>query len=120
VPHIQNGHAENARPHWDADARLLWVGNTLVKQFTRPAPNQELILTAFEEENWPVHLDDPLPPTAEVEPKRRLHDTLKRLNQQQQALLRFLGDGTGSGIRWKYRDPLRPQCAPSETPFEHS
>jgi hypothetical protein len=35
-------------PYWDAALRELWVGDVLVKAFSRPAPNQEIILAAFE------------------------------------------------------------------------
>ncbi|MBI3406825.1 MAG: hypothetical protein HY040_00525 [Planctomycetes bacterium] len=59
-------------------------------------------MAAFEEENWPVHLDDPLSPTREIDPKQRLHDAISRLNRNQKnRLLRFEGDGTGRGLRWR-------------------
>jgi hypothetical protein len=76
-----------------------------VKRFKVPARNQELILTAFEEEEWPSQLDDPLPPTARVDSKQRLHDAIVRLNRKQkQELLVFRGDGTGRGIIWEFRN----------------
>lgn len=47
-------------------------------------------------------IDDPLPPVFDIEPKRRLHDTIKSLNRHQKnRLIRFKGDGTGQGIRWE-------------------
>src|SRR5262249_6229217 len=53
------GHGPSARPRWDAGAReLTWQGG-LVKRFQNPARCQELILAAFEEEGWPVRIDDP-------------------------------------------------------------
>src|SRR5262249_31861554 len=61
-------------PRWDGERRELWVGNVLVKRFTQPADNQELLLAAFEEEGWPPCLDDPLPPQGDLDPKRRLAD----------------------------------------------
>ena len=70
--------------------------------FSRAARNQEIILGAFEEEGWPYRIDDPLPPSGNVEPKRRLHDTIKWLNRDHEAqVLAFIGDGTGEGVRWK-------------------
>jgi hypothetical protein len=37
-----------------------------------------------------------------IEPKRRLHDTIARLNRNQRhPLLRFLGDGTALGLSWE-------------------
>ena len=64
--------------------------------------NQERILAAFEEEGWPVHIDDPLPPHPEQDSKRRLHDTINSLNRnQKKRLIQFLGNGNGQGIRWE-------------------
>lgn len=78
------------------------MGGVVVKQFKVPAPNQELILAAFQEEGWPVHIDDPLPPRAEQDTKRRLHETITSLNRHQRVrLVRFMGDGTGQGVRWE-------------------
>ncbi len=90
------------RPHWDADDRTLWLSDAIVKRFRVPAQNQELILSALEEEKWPRHLDDPLPPQQEIDSRRRLHDTIKGLNRNQlHVVLHFEGDGTGCGIRWR-------------------
>ena len=78
------------------------MGGIVVKQFKVPALNQERILAAFEEEGWPVHIDDPLPPHPEQDPKRRLHDTINSLNRnQKKPLIQFLGNGNGQGIRWE-------------------
>jgi hypothetical protein len=97
-----NGHVDAPRPKWDSDRQELRVGDVVVKHFKVPAVNQELILAVFEEEGWPVRIDDPLPPHPEQDPKRRLHDTINSLNRNQRhAMLRFLGDGHGLGIRWK-------------------
>src|SRR5262249_8719852 len=91
-----------SRPRWDAPARILWLDDVIVKQFRVPAENQELVLAAFEEEKWLPHLDDPLPPRDNLDPKRRLHDTINRLNRNQcHKALHFEGDGTGRGIRWR-------------------
>ncbi len=91
-----------AGPHWDKDRRELRFADQLVKQFKVPAPNQEIILAAFQEELWPPCIDDPLPPHPSIDPKRRLHDTLGSLNRnQKRPLLRFLGNGNGEGVRWE-------------------
>ncbi len=90
-------------PHWDRDRHELRFGSVLVKQFKLPSPNQEMILMALEEEGWPPRIDDPLPASKEVHAKQRLHDTIKSLNRKQKTrLLRFMGDGTGQGIRWEF------------------
>jgi len=102
APAIKN---EPLVPKWDRDRQELRVGNVLVKQFKVPAVNQEAILAAFEEESWPPRIDDPLPPHHEQSPKRRLQETIKSLNRnQKRCLLRFLGDGSGQGVRWEFAD----------------
>jgi hypothetical protein len=93
--------ATPGRPQWRVDHRELWCGPLLVKEFRRPAPHQELVLAAFEEEGWPSQIDDPLPGVMDVDPKRRLHDAIIRLNRHQRnRVLVFRGDGSGKAIRW--------------------
>jgi hypothetical protein len=88
-------------PKWDRDRQELRLGDVVVKQFKVPAANQERILAAFEEEGWPVRIDDPLPPIADQDPKARLHDTIVSLNRNQKhPRIRFSGDGSGQGVRW--------------------
>jgi hypothetical protein len=89
-------------PIWDQERRELRINEVVVKSFKLPSPNQEAILTALAEENWPVRIDDPLSPQVDLDPKRRLHDTIKSLNRNQKSrLIRFSGDGTGEGVLWK-------------------
>ncbi len=91
-----------ASPKWDHQRRQLRVGPDIVKEFKLPSPNQETVLMAFEEEAWPPRIDDPLPPLPHLDPRRRLHDTIKALNRKQKHyLIRFMGDGSGEGIRWE-------------------
>ncbi len=93
-------------PKWDPDRLELRVGMSIVKKFQVPAANQELILSAFEEEGWPVRVDDPLPPRPDQDPKSRLHTTINALNRNQRdRLIRFRGDGHGEGIRWELVEP---------------
>jgi hypothetical protein len=90
-------------PKWDDQRRQLRVGSEIVKEFKLASPNQETILTAFEEEGWPPRIDDPLPQLPPLDPRRRLHDTIKALNRKQRnCLIRFMGDGSGEGIRWEF------------------
>jgi hypothetical protein len=88
------------RPAWDAERRELRFRGRLVKRFRSPAPNQERVLAALEEEAWPPRIDDPLPPHADQDSKRRLRDTIATLNRGQDAI-RFFADGRGQGIRWE-------------------
>jgi hypothetical protein len=89
-------------PAWDAERRILSFAGQVVKQFKWHAVNQETILSAFQEEGWPVRIDDPLPPVDSLDVKRRLNETIKSLNRSQsQSLIRFRGDGTGQGVIWE-------------------
>lgn len=90
-----------ARPRWDAGRReLLWVGR-VVKRFRVPAPSQEKILAAFEEDGWPARIDSPLTPDARPGSGRRLHDAVRDLNRgQAPPPVRFFRDGRGEGVCW--------------------
>jgi hypothetical protein len=93
---------ESSVPIWDSEKRELRIYGALVKRFKWRAANQEAILAAFQEEDWPTRIDDPLSPQPEQNPKRRLCDTIKCLNRKQMnELIRFRGDGTGEGIIWE-------------------
>ena len=90
------------QPRWDSQQRALFLGPRIVKRYARPSQNQELVLAAFQEEGWPLRVDDPLPPKRELDPKRRLNKTIESLNAcQENRLIAFHGDGTGAGIRWR-------------------
>lgn len=93
------------QPQWDDAQRVLRIGPSEIKRYRVPAPTQEAVLAAFQEEGWPRHIDDPLSPQSGQDSKCRLHDTIKRLNRHhQQRLLRFFGDGTGEGVCWELVD----------------
>ena len=94
--------APAVRPYWDADDRTLYMGQQVVKEYRVRSPNQEAVLSAFEEEQWPHYIDDPLSPVGDQNPKQRLRDTIKCLNaNQRNHLIRFRGDGTGERVRWE-------------------
>ena len=77
----------------------------VVKHYRVPANNQERILSAFEEVGWPDSIDDPLPVRHDVDPRTRLHDAINRLNGCQiNRLLRFHGNGAGTGVSWELRE----------------
>lgn len=90
------------RPYWDAEDRTLYWGQQVVKEYRVRSPNQEAVLSAFEEEQWPHYIDDPLSPVGDQNPKQRLRDTIKCLNaNQRNHRIRFRGDGTGERVRWE-------------------
>lgn len=92
-------------PFWDREGRILRVDKQIVKAYRVPSPNQEAILAAFQEEDWPRFVHDPLPPVAKLHPKQRLRETIRSLNtNQQNNRIRFQGDGTGERIGWRLID----------------
>jgi hypothetical protein len=95
-------HSSPHMPTWDAARHLLFFNGRIIKQFKWQAVNQETVLSVFQEEGWPARIDDPLAPMPTLDVKRRLSDTIKCLNRNQQhPLIRFHGDGTGQGVIWK-------------------
>jgi len=106
-PRVDSGDGSSAsylllvKPQWNCDLKRLSLGKVVVKEYRRPAPNQHCILAAFQEEEWPLRIDDPLRPTPDIVPAQRLHETIAALNRcQSQPVLRFSVDACGSGIRW--------------------
>ena len=90
-----------AVPQWDSDLRELRFGGQLIRRFRSPSPNQEVVLTAFQEAGWPPFINDPLPFCAEPDRKQRLDDTIGRLNRHRMhRLLRFETDLSGLAVRW--------------------
>lgn len=92
------------KPCWNGNRRELSLEGLVVKRFRVPARNQETILTVFEEEGWAEHIHDPLPITHDIDAPTRLHDAINRLNKCQiNPLVRFHGDGKGTGVFWELR-----------------
>jgi hypothetical protein len=90
------------KPRWNVVRRELTLAGRMVKRFRVPARNQETILSVFEEEGWADHIRDPLPFTYDIDAPTRLHDAINRLNRCQiNPLLRFHGDGKGTGVFWE-------------------
>jgi len=59
--------------------------------------NQETILSAFQEDGWPPHIDNPLPGSEDTDAVDRLHDAVKLLNRHTRQAFRFFSDGLGLG-----------------------
>jgi hypothetical protein len=99
-------HGESSRgrtPKWDRDRQELRVGNIVVKRFTIPAFGPEVLLAAFEEQQWPKHIDDPLPLRDEAVRASRLQEAINALNcRQNRRLVRFVCDGNGQGVQWEF------------------
>jgi hypothetical protein len=85
----------------------------LVKQFRKYAPNQELLLQAFEDAAWVPGIDDPLPETDDILPQDRLRETIKRLQRSiAPGTIRFGVTGRSRHAYW------RPVPAPPPQPVE--
>src|SRR5262249_16035588 len=91
-----------ARPCWDKRRRQLCWRGLVVKQFRSPAPNQELILDALQDEGWPAPLHHPLPHSPNHEPPRRLRAPVERPSlDQRRRVLRLRAAGNGCGVCWE-------------------
>jgi hypothetical protein len=94
------------RPAWNRATGELCLGSELIKRVRRlkVASNVIRVLEAFQEEGWPRHIDDPLPPRRGMQqtPQQRLHETVKSLNSGL-STIRFRADGSGRGVVWAYR-----------------
>jgi hypothetical protein len=85
--------ADPERPVWDETARVLWFRGLECKRFKRPAPHQETILAAFQEDGWPDAIDDPLAPGKLVATVESLNDRLQHI--------KFGLNGVGTGVCWQ-------------------
>lgn len=95
-------------PVWHPRGRELSAGGWPVKRFRTLVGPQKTVLDAFQEENWPRHIDDPLPPSTGRDHSQRLRDTVRFLNDHQIVpLIRFASDGRGTGFYWRWVLPRR-------------
>lgn len=86
-------------PCWDCHRQELRLGNHVIKQFKIPSVDQEIVLAAFEEENWPSRIDDPFCGQQESDATHRLQSSIDALNRnQKRPLMRFRLDSSGQGI----------------------
>ena len=111
---VKNG---RAHPRWNATSRTLFFGDQVIKRYRVPAAGQEAILNAFEEEDWPDCIDDPLPPHDGQDAKQRLHNIINALNRHHEtsSSIHFSGNGNGQGIRWEVKFRLPPQVPSSKS-----
>lgn len=92
----------NDRPVWDQNRRELRFGREVVKRFAQRASVQETILAAFEEEEWPEHIDDPLPPLPDQDAPSRLRSAVNNLNRPRRpSPIRFGVCHLGTAVFWR-------------------
>ncbi|MCA9054457.1 MAG: hypothetical protein KDA75_11510 [Planctomycetaceae bacterium] len=87
-----------ATPEWDPTLRELRFRGELIKRYRVPAPNQELVLNAFQDDGWPEWIEDPNPPVQGVDPIQRLLATVKSLNRNQLSNVLTFHCQTNAGI----------------------
>ena len=99
---------------WNKDLCELTFHGTIIKRVRSAsvAKNVVRVLDTFQEDGWPDRIDDPLDPS---ENQQRLHETIKRLNDNLE-MIRFRADGNGQGIKWASIAP-EPPSEPPDTPF---
>lgn len=99
-------------PCWNRHrGQLLWKGRQIrrhVRCFASPS-NIELILNAFEQQNWPVRIEDPLPRGPDPQ---RLHQAVFTLNQTLKAI-RFHAREGGTAVSWSVSSPRRRRAVSS-------
>jgi len=94
-------------PFWDAERRQLWLGTSLLKEFSQPASNQVAILTAFRSAGWASRrIDDPLSSTPNDLPgdaRLRLRETVKNLNRGiPKGTIHFWLEAECNGVWWDF------------------
>jgi hypothetical protein len=94
-------------PHWDG--QRLWFSGLLVKEYSKHAWAQIMILDAFQKLGWPPYIQNPFAGPKALD---RLENAIKKLNQRHvhAQLLRFFLTRVGEGVGWK---PWRTAAAPN-------
>src|SRR5262249_41460473 len=86
------------------DGREWSVGSVVVKHFGRPAPSQDWLLRAFQQQNWQRCIDIPPLPESKSNRKRFLHNTIENLHRDQlHPLIHFYIDVSGRRVCWEWR-----------------
>ena len=73
------------RPEWDREAKQLWYGETVCREYRKTAPEQFQILDLFQAREWPRAVPSPW------RDEKKLRDTVGHLNDNhsQESLIRF-------------------------------
>ncbi len=81
---------------WCNKTGELRLNNEVIRKIRRGvSKNVDVVLDAFQEEDWRQHIDNPLADSSD-----RLRETVRSLNKRLQRI-RFAADGSGKGITWK-------------------
>jgi hypothetical protein len=96
---LPNRNDDSSRPRWSLVDRQLTLNGRPIRTVSGPtrATNVVPVLEAFQNEQWPARIDDPLPGGPD---QQRLHATIRSLNTGLSGI-RFSSDGTGRGYAWR-------------------
>ncbi len=70
-------------PFYDSVRREFRLGTTVLRRFKHRAGNQIGVLQAFQNQDWPPRIEDPLCIDPALAPENKLHDTVYYLNKDQ-------------------------------------
>jgi hypothetical protein len=100
------------KPRWDALRRRLFAGRQLLHEYSPQAHNRILILTVFQEEQWPEWIDDPLPGREEGDPLRRLKEAVHGLNHDQRTpQVHFSTVNEKTAVAWEWATAARSKTS---------
>jgi hypothetical protein len=87
-------------PSYDRENKVLYWQSRVIRRWDREATSQDVLLLAFEEEDWAEAIDDPTPPDHRQDPKQRLRETVRSLNLKlKPGTIRFLTTRDGTAVR---------------------
>lgn len=93
-------------PRYFKSLRELRVSRKRILRLSSRAVNQCRILSAFEDDRWLPRIADPLDDEDEIDPTKRLHDTIYSLNHRQRPhLIRFFCEGAERTVGWDFYRP---------------
>ncbi len=80
-------------PHWNTDTGELIFRSAIVRKYARQATNCRQVLDAFESQDWPTRIDDPIGKGDDY-----IHSTAKSLNDN---LHQIVFRPAGGGFLWE-------------------
>ncbi len=104
------------KPFYSSLQATLNFNGQVIKRFRHCSPNQQIILCSFQEMGWPFRIDAPLPFEPRVDPKERLANAVKRLNQHHSniGVIRFRINE--NSITWAVLEVCSNPIEPTRTP----
>jgi hypothetical protein len=89
------------KPRWDSRLLVLHVDDIAVKEFEAKARNQLAIVAAFEAQDWPRLIENPLDSGSQAQRAQALADAVHALNRNLRAkVIRFHTAEKGACVRY--------------------